>query len=144
MDVLFFRIVSSLSKKSTFYRCIYLCCKQFIVRKCDSLKKLLWTTLPQKEKTNIQRLLQPVKETCGERGVSIVRDGCSDSQRRLLINFMSIINDQPMFPKAVDCSREVKDKYFIKLFWRKWLVPILHLALQNTKCCKQYASVWGI
>ncbi|KAJ0985234.1 hypothetical protein J5N97_003590 [Dioscorea zingiberensis] len=52
---------------------------------------LLRTTLLQKEKANIERLLEPIKGTWKEKGVSIVSDGWSDSQRRPLINFMAVV-----------------------------------------------------
>ncbi|KAG5556173.1 hypothetical protein RHGRI_006710 [Rhododendron griersonianum] len=74
---------------------------------------LLRTTLLQQEKTNVERLLQPIKGTWREKGVSIVSDGWSDSQRRPLINFMAVTEGGPMFLKAVDCSGDTKDKYFI-------------------------------
>lgn len=74
---------------------------------------LLRTTLLQQERTNVERLLLPVKGTWREKGVSIVSDGWSDSQRRPLINFMAVTEGVAMFLKAVDCSGETKDKYFI-------------------------------
>ena len=74
---------------------------------------LLRTTLLQREKANINNLLQPIKSTWEQNGVSIVSDGWSDSQRRPLINFMAVSGGGPMFLKAVDCSGEIKDKYFI-------------------------------
>ncbi|XP_057512306.1 uncharacterized protein LOC130794414 isoform X1 [Actinidia eriantha] len=81
---------------------------------------LLRTTLLQRKKANIDNLLaninnllQPIKSTWEQNGVSIVSDGWSDSQRRPLINFMAVSGGGPMFLKAVDCSGEIKDKYFI-------------------------------
>ncbi|KAG5521605.1 hypothetical protein RHGRI_033985 [Rhododendron griersonianum] len=74
---------------------------------------LLRTTLLQQEKTNVERLLVPIKGTWREKGVSIVSDGWSDSQRRPLINFMAVTEGGPMFLKDVDCSGDTKDKYFI-------------------------------
>ena len=38
----------------------------------------LRTTLLQQEKTNVERLLEPIKSTWWEKGVSIVTDGWSD------------------------------------------------------------------
>ncbi|KAL6960515.1 hypothetical protein U1Q18_052485 [Sarracenia purpurea var. burkii] len=74
---------------------------------------MLRTTLLRRERANIDRLLQPIRGTWREKGVSIVSDGWSDSQRRPLINFMAVNESGPMFLKAVDCSGETKDKYFI-------------------------------
>ncbi|XP_022863377.1 uncharacterized protein LOC111383494 [Olea europaea var. sylvestris] len=58
-------------------------------------------------------LLNPIKGTWGEKGVTIVSDGWIDPQRKPLINFMAVTESGPMFLKAVDCSGETKDKYFI-------------------------------
>ena len=74
---------------------------------------MLGTSLLQQEKANVERLLQPIKSTWREKGVSIVSDGWSDSQRTPLINFMAVTESGPMFLKAVDCSGETKDKVFI-------------------------------
>ncbi|XP_074308360.1 uncharacterized protein LOC141643211 [Silene latifolia] len=73
----------------------------------------LRTTLLQQEKQNVERLLEPIKSTWKEKGVSVVSDGWSDSQRRPLINVMVACESGPMFIKAVDCSGEVKDKEYI-------------------------------
>ncbi|XP_058005467.1 uncharacterized protein LOC110671042 [Hevea brasiliensis] len=73
----------------------------------------LRTTLLQQEKANIERLLEPIKSTWLEKGISIVSNGWSDPQRRPLINFMVVSESGPMFIKSIDCSGEVKDKQFI-------------------------------
>ena len=72
----------------------------------------LRTTLLQKEKSNIENLLEPIKKTWNEKGVSICSDGWSDAQRRPLINIM-VSESGPMFLKAINCERETKDKHFI-------------------------------
>nr|GEU61871.1 hypothetical protein CTI12_AA172660 [Tanacetum cinerariifolium] len=41
----------------------------------------LRTTLVQLEKANVEKLLQPIKDTWKENGVSVVTDGWSDPQR---------------------------------------------------------------
>ncbi|XP_056172637.1 uncharacterized protein LOC115674195 [Syzygium oleosum] len=74
---------------------------------------LLRTTLLQKEKANIDRLCAPIRDMWREKGVSVVSDGWSDSQRRPLINFMAVSDGEPMFIKSVDCSGERKDMHFI-------------------------------
>ncbi|XP_061368975.1 uncharacterized protein LOC133311865 [Gastrolobium bilobum] len=73
----------------------------------------LRTTLLQKEKENIDRLCEPIREVWTHKGVSIISDGWSDSQRRPLINFMAVSDGKTMFLKSVDCSGEIKDKNFI-------------------------------
>ncbi|KAL5170366.1 hypothetical protein HKD37_11G032083 [Glycine soja] len=50
----------------------------------------LRTTLLANERRHVENLLQPIKNTCKEKGVSIVNDGWSDPQRRPLINFMAV------------------------------------------------------
>ena len=61
----------------------------------------------------MEKLLVPIKGEWWKKGLSIVSDGWSDSQRRSLINFMAISNGKPMFLKSINCSGEIKDKYFI-------------------------------
>ncbi|GAU49563.1 hypothetical protein TSUD_191890 [Trifolium subterraneum] len=71
------------------------------------------TTMLQREKSNIMKLLQPIKDTWVEKGVSIVTDGWTDSQKRPLINFMATSTAGPIFLKAIDCTGEVKDRNYI-------------------------------
>ena len=73
----------------------------------------LKTTLLQKEKSNIENLLEPIKKTWNEKGVSICSDGWSDAQRRPLINIMAVSESGPMFLKAINYEGETKDKHFI-------------------------------
>ena len=49
----------------------------------------LRTTLLQKERNNVERLLVPFKSTWKERGVAIVSNGWSDPTRKPLINFIA-------------------------------------------------------
>ena len=70
----------------------------------------LRTTLLQKEKSNIENLLKPIKKTWNEKGVSICNDGWSDAQRRPLINIMTVSESGPMFLKAINYEGETKDK----------------------------------
>ena len=48
-----------------------------------------------------------------KKGVSIVSDGWTDSQRRPLINFMATSKGAPIFLKAVDAFDEIKNKQYI-------------------------------
>ena len=73
----------------------------------------LRTTLLQKEKSNIKNLLEPIKKTLNEKGVSICSVGWSDAQRRPLINIMAVLESGPMFFKAINCEGKTKDKHFI-------------------------------
>lgn len=71
------------------------------------------TSCLQKKNAHVERLMEPIKTTEKEKGVSIVSDGWSDNQRRPLINFMRVIENGPMFLKAVNCEGEYKDKFHI-------------------------------
>ncbi|XP_030927218.1 uncharacterized protein LOC115953619 [Quercus lobata] len=73
----------------------------------------LRTTLLQKERAHVERLLKPIKDSWLENGVSIVSDGWSDPQRRPLINIMVVSDGGPVFVKAIDGSGEFKDKHYI-------------------------------
>ena len=102
---------------------------------------LLRTTLLKRERSNIDRLLEPIRGTWSEKGVSIVSDGWSDSQRRPLINFMAVTEGGPMFLKAVDCSGETKDKYFIANLMKEVILEVgaknvVQVITDNAPNCK--------
>ncbi|XP_023886330.2 uncharacterized protein LOC111998465 [Quercus suber] len=73
----------------------------------------LRTTLLQKERAHVERLLKPIKDSWLENGVSIVSDGWSNPQMRPLINIMAISDGGPVFIKAIDGLGEFKDKHYI-------------------------------
>ncbi|KAH1228527.1 hypothetical protein GmHk_10G028505 [Glycine max] len=73
----------------------------------------LRTSLLQQERSHIERLLQPIKSLWSLKGVTLVADGWIDAQRRPLINFMAISEEGPMFLKAIDGSKEYKDKHYM-------------------------------
>ena len=73
----------------------------------------LRTTLLQKERAHVERLLKPIKDFWLENGVNIVFDGWSDPQRRPLINIMAVSDGGLVFIKAIDGSGEFKDKHYI-------------------------------
>ncbi|XP_030940040.1 uncharacterized protein LOC115964964 [Quercus lobata] len=73
----------------------------------------LRTTLLQKEKAHIEKLLRAIKDTWKEKGLSIVSDGWTDVQKRPLINFMATSQKGPIFIKSIDGTKEYKDKHFI-------------------------------
>jgi hypothetical protein len=58
-------------------------------------------------------MLKPIKDGWKEKGVSVVSDGWTDPQRRPLINFMATSEGAPVFLKAIDGTKEYKDKYYI-------------------------------
>lgn len=59
------------------------------------------------------KLLQPIKNTWPEKGVSMDTYGWTYVQRRQLIDFMETSSAWPMFLKAVDGTGEYKDKHYI-------------------------------
>ncbi|XP_058180057.1 uncharacterized protein LOC131298593 [Rhododendron vialii] len=91
---------------------------------------LLRTRLLQRERANIERLLDPIKGTWKEKGLTIASDGWSDSQRRSLINFMAVTGGAPMFLKAVNCEGEIKDKHFIASLMKETMLQIVKVAGQ--------------
>jgi hypothetical protein len=58
-------------------------------------------------------MLKPIKDGWKEKGVSVVFDGWTNLQRRPLINFMATSEGAPVFLKAIDGTKEYKDKYYI-------------------------------
>jgi hypothetical protein len=73
----------------------------------------LRTTLLVQERTHVERMLQPLKETWSSKGVSIVSDGWSDAQRRPLLNFLAVTEDGPMFLRAINTEGISKTKEYI-------------------------------
>ncbi|KAK8482697.1 hypothetical protein V6N11_055808 [Hibiscus sabdariffa] len=102
----------------------------------------LWTTLLQQEKkNNVEKLLQPIKATWQEKGLTIVRDGWSDPTRKPLINFMANSGNGLMFLKAVNCFGEVKDKFFIANLMKEVIDEVGHqnvvqIITDNATNCK--------
>ncbi|GAV76915.1 DUF659 domain-containing protein, partial [Cephalotus follicularis] len=71
------------------------------------------TMLLQRERANIERLLQLIKGTRSEKGIIVVCDGWSDAQRRPLINFMAASKGGAIFLKAVNTQKEYKDQFYV-------------------------------
>ncbi|XLS80088.1 hypothetical protein HN51_064313 [Arachis hypogaea] len=99
------------------------------------------TTLLEKEKQHVERMLEPTKNSWSGKGVSIVSDGWSDPQRRPLLNFMAVTESGPMFLKAVDCSDEIKDKDYVAKQIRDvirevGLSNVVQIMTDNAPVCK--------
>uniref|UniRef100_A0A2N9GH34 DUF659 domain-containing protein n=1 Tax=Fagus sylvatica TaxID=28930 RepID=A0A2N9GH34_FAGSY len=75
----------------------------------------LRTTLLQKERAHMEQLMKPIKSSWQDKGLSIVSDEWTDAQRRPLINFMGTSELGPIFLKAIDGTKEYKDKHYIAL-----------------------------
>ncbi|XP_050890118.1 uncharacterized protein LOC127095479 [Lathyrus oleraceus] len=89
-------------------------------------------TMLQREKANILKLLQPIKDTWPEKNVSIFTDGWTDAQRRPLINFMAILNSGPMFLKVIDGTREYKDKHYIVTIILRTIEEVVDSIVEGT------------
>ncbi|XLR38555.1 hypothetical protein HN51_025715, partial [Arachis hypogaea] len=101
----------------------------------------LRTTLLEKEKQHVERMLEPIKNSWSGKGVSIVSDGWSDPQRRPLLNFMAVTESGPIFLKAVDFSDEIKDKDYVAKQIRDvirevGLSNVVQIVTDNAPVCK--------
>ncbi|KAH1228200.1 hypothetical protein GmHk_10G028237 [Glycine max] len=105
----------------------------------------LRTTLFANERRHVENLLQPIKNTWKEKGVSIVNDGWSDPQRIPLINFMVVIESGPMFLKALNCSVEaaglIIEAEFPSIYWTPCVMHTLNLALKNICAAKNTKKI---
>lgn len=62
----------------------------------------LKTTLLQKERADIENMLQTIKNTWRKAGVTIVSDGWSDFKRRPIINIIAVNEAGPVFLQAIN------------------------------------------
>ncbi|XP_061356551.1 uncharacterized protein LOC133300978 [Gastrolobium bilobum] len=120
----------------------------------------LRTTLLQKEKENIDKLCEPIRESWTHKGVTIVSDGWSDSQRRPLINFMAVYDGRAMLLKeviqevgeanvvqvitdnAANCkgAGQLIEQEFSTITWTPCVVHTLSLAVKNICAAKNVES----
>jgi hypothetical protein len=87
--------------------------KDEISNYCPPDEKMLKTTLLQKERENIERLLEPVKEGWKENGVSIVISGWTDEQEGPFVNLIAVTGDWPIFLRAIKCEGKYEDENFL-------------------------------
>ncbi|KAK4392642.1 hypothetical protein Sango_2042000 [Sesamum angolense] len=104
----------------------------------------LRTKFLQKEKANIENLLEYTKSTWKTKGVTLVCDGWTDPQRRPLINFMAVNEGGTMFIRAVNCEGEYKDKWFISTLIKEVMVEVgvanvVQIITDNALVCKAAA-----
>ena len=81
--------------------------------------------LLSKERSHVENLLQPIRDSWNDKGVTIVSDGWTDPQRRLLINFMVVNESGPMFLRSIDGFGEIKDKDFIAKHMRDVIIEVV-------------------
>jgi len=94
-----------------------------------------------KERSHVENLLQPIRDSWKHKGVTIVSDGWSDSQRSL-INFMAITESGPMFLKTIDGYGKIKDKDFIAKHIRDAIIEVgpknvVQIITDNETICKE-------
>ncbi|XP_072984347.1 uncharacterized protein [Typha latifolia] len=102
---------------------------------------MLRTTLLQQERANIEMLLNPIRSTWREKGLSIICDGWTDGQRRPLINFLAVTESGLMFLRAVNCEGEYKDKFcisnlIIKIIEEVGPYNVVQVVIDNAPICK--------
>ena len=67
----------------------------------------------KKERSLIEDVLKPVRNSWSSSGVSIISDGWTDTRRRPLVNLIASSPARAMFLRAEDCPGEIKDNNFI-------------------------------
>ncbi|CAI9289025.1 unnamed protein product [Lactuca saligna] len=80
------------------------------------------------------------------KGVTIMSDGWSDPTRKPLINFMATSGNGPLFLKAVNCFREVKNSFFIAELMKEVINEIGHenvvqIITDNAANCKAAGEI---
>ncbi|KAG8365715.1 hypothetical protein BUALT_Bualt17G0000800 [Buddleja alternifolia] len=101
----------------------------------------LRTKLLEKEKANVEKLLEPAKATWTQQGVTLVCDGWTNPQRRPLINFMAVNEGGTMFIRAVNFQGKYKDKWFISSLIKEVTVEVgvanvVQIITDNAPVCK--------
>ena len=89
----------------------------------------------------VERILQPIKSLWSSKGVSIVADGWTNSQRRPLINFMAASKGGPNFLNSIDGTMEFKDRHYMTHLFKEAIIKIgaknvVQLIIDNTSICK--------
>ena len=97
--------------------------------------KKLRTTLLDKEKEEVEKLLAPIKSS----SVSIFVDGWKDVARHPLINFMVSSQNGPVSLKAVDAFAKYKDVHymaelFIKVIKEVGVYSCVKIITENVVC----------
>ena len=86
----------------------------------------LKTTLLQKERAHIEKLLRSIKDTWKEKGLSIVSDRWTDVQKCHLSILWLHQKKGPLFIKSIDGTKEYKDKHFIVDLFLKVIGEVRH------------------
>ena len=71
------------------------------------------TSLLQNEKANIERMLEPIKNTWRSKGVSFYSDEWLDAQRKLIINFITVTESELMSLSSKNAEGFTKSKFYI-------------------------------
>jgi len=94
-----------------------------------------------KERSHVENLLQPIRDSWNDKGVTIVCDGWTNPQRIPLINFMVVNESGPMFLRSIDGSGEIKDNDFITKHMRDVIMEagpktVVQIITDNAAVCK--------
>ncbi|KAG6469414.1 hypothetical protein ZIOFF_074131 [Zingiber officinale] len=131
----------NITRNSHYVRAFSLAIQRTIPGYLPAGYNLLRTSLFQKEKAYIEKLLEPTKIAWKQMGVSIYSDGWSDVQRRPLINIIAVCESDLMFLKAINCEGEYKDKIFISKLLINAINEVGHqnvvqVVIDNAPVCK--------
>ncbi|KAE8696807.1 vacuolar protein-sorting-associated protein 37-like protein 2-like [Hibiscus syriacus] len=105
----------------------------------------LRTTLLQQEKNNVEKLLQPIKATWQEKGLTIV---CDVKDKFFIVNLIKEVIDevghqnveQIIIDNATNCkgAGKIIESMYPHIYWTPCVVHALNLALNNICSAKQF------
>ncbi|OEL14703.1 hypothetical protein BAE44_0024278 [Dichanthelium oligosanthes] len=99
------------------------------------------TTMFSTEKENINELTKPCRISWTTTRLSLVSDGWTDITKKPLINFVAASPSGPLFLKAIDTSREVKNKDYMARLFMDMIVEVGHrnvvqIITDNVSVCR--------
>ncbi|XP_050369094.1 uncharacterized protein LOC126787219 [Argentina anserina] len=88
----------------------------------------------------IRGMLQPIKKTWRETGVSLCTNGWTDYRRRPLINMMAACSNGAIMLKAINCEWQYKDKFEVS---RLLLESVNEIGSGNVNTLKEKSHLLG-
>ncbi|GAV60090.1 DUF659 domain-containing protein [Cephalotus follicularis] len=136
----------NLARNPYYVRSYISCANRMIPGFVPSGYNALRTTLLQRERANIERLLQLIKGTWSEKGINVVCDGWSDAQRRPLINFMAVSEGGAIFLKSINSQKEYKDKFYLASLITDTIAEVgpqnvVQVITDNAPVCKSAGAI---
>lgn len=80
---------------------------------CPPGRKVLGTTMIDKELADVKRKTEAMMKICTSQGVTLVSDGWTSVQNRPIINFLMVSSEGAMFLSAIDTSGKEKNAEYI-------------------------------